>query len=101
MICKINARGFSYVYLPDRDQTEVVDILNGHGGVTLSVSTKPYYTLSPALYATQILESIQIIKNFKDTDHRQTFPDYVRATNLLGLVLTDMQKNVLQPAACC
>ena len=88
-------RGFSSAYLPDRDQTEVVDILNGHGGVTLSVSTKPYHTLSPALYATQILESIQVIDQYKATDHPQSFPAYVRATNLLGLVLTDMQKNVL------
>lgn len=89
-------RGFTYAYLPDDNQDEVIDILMGRGGIALNVSTQPYQALSPVQYATQILESIAVIMHYKGTDNPQASPEYIHASNLLGLVLSDMKRNVLE-----
>ena len=86
--------GFGSAYDPISEKEAVVDLLNGEGGVTLNVSTARYIPVSPTRYATQILKNVEIIEQSKATERYQSMPAYIRATNMLGLAITEMKEKV-------
>lgn len=89
-----NIRGFTYAYLPKHAQDKIIDVLNGHGGQTLTVSTQPYIAPSPAQYADELTSSMHLVKEYKDSE-RTPDKKYDKATNVLGAALTTMKDNLL------
>lgn len=87
-------RGFTYAYVPENAQDEVIRILKGHGGQTYTVSTQSYIAPSPDQYIEELTSSMQVVIEYRNANAK---PDdkYGRATNVLGAALTSMKDNIL------
>jgi hypothetical protein len=87
-------RGFTYAYVPENAQDEVIGILKGHGGRTYTVSTQSYIAPNPDQYIEELTSSMQLVIEYRNSSAK---PDdnYGRATNVLGAALTSMKDNVL------
>ena len=87
-------RGFTYAYVPENAQDEVIGILKGHGGQTYTVSTQSYIAPSPDQYMEELTSSMQLVMEYRNANVK---PDdnYGRATNVLGAALTSMKDDIL------
>lgn len=88
-------RGFVSAYDPIEDHAKIVDLLNGEGGVAITVSTQPYIPFSPTHHAREILDNVAVIKECLTKGNYQLSREYISANNMLGLAITDMREKLL------
>lgn len=85
-------RGCIEAYDPEIDKALVVGILNGDKGISLPVCTMEHKPASVDTYL-HILKSIDII-NKTPPLLRGKSEEYKKATNVLGILLNNMKKNI-------
>lgn len=82
-------RGVDYAYLPKDAHDDVVGIIRGERGETLSVTTQTEH-VSPELYVAQIRDHVACIRNKTSISVK----DYNKAADFLGKVLFKMKSIV-------